>query len=96
MANEIKMMSGSGGSRLYEGAATYKTADGSLNPGTRSIYIRADQAAMITSMKVGGAALALKPVGSSLLAGDFFTFSDEITEIVIAGGSFIGYQDKIN
>ena len=92
MADEIKMMAGSGGSRLYVGAATYKTSDDSLNIGTRSIYIREDQSAMITSMKVNGIALTKTPVGSDLKAQDFFTFSDDITEIVIAGGSFIGYQ----
>lgn len=93
MANEIRMMAGSGGSRLYVGAATYKTSDDSLNEHTRSIFVRADQAAMITSMKVKDVAVIKTPVGSDLLAGDFFTFDDEITEIVLAGGSFIGYQD---
>jgi hypothetical protein len=93
MANEIRMMSGSGGSRLYEGAGTFKTSDGTLNDKTRSIFIRADQTAMITSMKINGVVLALKPVGANLLATDFYTFSDKITEIVLAGGSFIGYQD---
>jgi hypothetical protein len=92
MANEIRMMAGAGGSRLYEGATTFKTSDGTLNLHTRSIYVRADQAAMITSMKVNGVALALKPVAADLKAGDFFTFSDSITEIVLTGGSFIGYE----
>ena len=92
MANEIKMMSGSGGSRLYVGTATYKTSDGTLNTGTRSIYIRVDQAAMITSMKVNDVAVTDTPVGSDLLALDFFTFENDITEMVVAGGSFIGYQ----
>jgi len=96
MADEIKMMAGSGGSRLYDGAATYKTSDDTLNIGTRSIFIRVVQAAMITSMKVNGVAVTKKPVGSDLLAGDFFTFTNDITEIVIAGGSFIGYQVKID
>jgi len=86
------MMAGAGGSKLYVGAATYKTSDGTLNKGTLSIYIRADQAAMITSMKVDGNAVTVPPVGSDLLAGDFFTFHKAVTEIVIAGGSFIGYQ----
>lgn len=92
MANELRLMSGSGGSRLYVGAATYKTSDGTLNAGTRSIFVRADQLAMITSMKVDGVAVVVTPVGSDLLAGDFFTFEKDITEIVLAGGSFIGYQ----
>jgi hypothetical protein len=92
MANELRMMAGAGGSRLYEGSGTFKTSDGTLNEHTRSIFVRADQSAMITSMKVNGVALALKPVGSDLKAGDFFTFSDSITEIVLAGGSFIGYE----
>ena len=90
--NDLQRVSGSGGSRLYDGANTYKTSDGTLNKGTISIFIRANQAAMITSMKINGIATTLKPVGSDLLAGDFYTFSNEITEIVIAGGSFIGYQ----
>lgn len=90
--NEIKMMSGSGGSRLYVGAATFKTSDGTLNDHTRSIYIREDQAAMITSMKVNGVVIAVTPVSSDLKAADFFTFSDDITEIVTSGGSFVGYQ----
>jgi hypothetical protein len=90
--NEIKMMSGSGGSRLYVGANTFKTSDSTLNDDTRSIFIREDQVAMITSMKVKGVALAVAPVGSDLKANDFFTFNDEVTEIVISGGSFIGYQ----
>ena len=93
MANEIRMMAGAGGSRLYEGAGTFKTSDSTLNDKTRSIYIRADQTAMITSMKIAGISLSLKPVGADLLATDFYTFSDKITEIIIAGGSFIGYQD---
>ena len=92
MANEIRMMSGSGGSKLYVGAATYKTSDSTLNTGTRSIYIRADQAAMITSMKVDDVAVTGAPVGSDLKAMDLFTFDGELTEIVLAGGSFIGYQ----
>jgi hypothetical protein len=93
MANEIRMMSGAGGSRLYVGAGTFKTSDGTLNANTRSIFIRVDQSAMITSMKIAGVSLTLKPVGADLLAGDFYTFSDKITEIITAGGSFIGYQD---
>lgn len=93
MANEIRMMSGSGGSRLYVGAATYKTSDGTLNEHTRSISIRETQAAMITSMKVNGIAVTDAPVGSDLLAQDFYTFPKEVTEIVLSGGSFIGYQD---
>jgi hypothetical protein len=95
--NEIKMMSGSGGSRLYVGAHTFKTSDGTLNADTRSIYIREDQAAMITSMKVNGVALSAIAdgkgiIGAALKANDFFTFDAEITEIVCAGGSFIGYE----
>ena len=92
MKDEQRMMAGAGGSRLYVGAATYKTSDGTLNKGTRSIFIRADQAAMITSMKVNGIAVTTAPTGSDLLAGDFFTFPNDLTEIVTAGGSFIGYQ----
>jgi hypothetical protein len=90
--NEIKMMSGSGGSRLYNAAGTYKISDGTLNEGTRSIFIREDQAAMITSMKVNDVAVTNKPVGEALKTSDFYTFSDQITEIVISGGSFIGYE----
>jgi hypothetical protein len=96
MANEIKMMAGSGGSRLYVGAHTFKISDQTLNENIRSIYIRADQSAMITSMKIAGVAEIVAPVGSDLLAGDFFTFKDELTEIVTAGGSFIGYQDEVD
>lgn len=92
MGNEIKMMAASGGSNLYVGAATYKTSDSTLNEGTRSIYIRADQAAMITSMKVNDVAVTNGLIGADLLAGDFFTFAEDITEIVIAGGSFIGFE----
>ena len=92
MKDEQRMMAGAGGSRLYVGAGTYKTSDGTLNNGTRSIFIRADQAAMITSMKVDGTAVSLKPTGADLLAGDFYTFGGYLTEIVTTGGSFIGYE----
>lgn len=92
MTDADRMSAGAGGSRLYVGAGTYKTSDGTLNKGTRSIYIRVDQLAMITSHKVNGVAVTNKPTGSDLLAGDFFAFPALLTEIIIAGGSFIGYQ----
>jgi|ERR1035437_1229015 hypothetical protein len=92
MADEIKMMAGSGGSQLYVGAHTFKTSDQSLNQGTRSIYIREDCLAMITSMKVNGVAQTGGKVAADLKTGDFFTFDAEITEIITAGGSFIGYE----
>jgi hypothetical protein len=92
-----RMMSGAGGSELYVGAHTFNKAAGTLKNGTFSIYIREDCSAMITSMKVGGVAVAASSngkgiPGADLKAGDFFTFAGEITEIVSAGGSFIGYQ----
>jgi hypothetical protein len=97
MAKEIQMMSASGGSELYVGAHTFKTSDGTLESGTKSIFIREDQSAQITSMKVNDVAVTAAAdgkgiVGADLKAGDFFTFKNEITEIVQAGGSFIGYQ----
>jgi hypothetical protein len=91
MADEIKMIAGSGGSKLYA-TGTFKTSDDTLNEGTRSIYVREDATAMITSMKVNGVSVTGSLVGANLKAGDFFTFDAEITEIVIAAGSFIGYE----
>ena len=95
--DELRQIAGAGGSKLYVGAGTYKVSDGTLNKGTRVIFIRADQVAMITSMKIKdynetAVAVTGGPVGSDLLAGDFYTFKYAIDEIVIAGGSFIGYQ----
>jgi predicted metal-dependent phosphotriesterase family hydrolase len=92
MSLELQQIAGSGGSHLYVGAGTYKTSDGTLYEDTRSIYIRADQSAMITSMKVNGTSITRGIVGADLKANDFFTFEKAITEIVIAGGSFIGYS----
>jgi hypothetical protein len=90
--DELKMMSGSGGSKLYVGAHTFRISDNTLNEGTRSIWIRETQSAMITSMKIAGVVQTGGLVGANLIAGDFFTFDQEITEIVVAGGSFIGYE----
>lgn len=92
MALEIQMIAGSGGSHLYVGAHTFGTADKSLYEDTKSIYIREDCSAMITSMKVKGTVVTRGIVGADLKAGDFFTFENYITEIVTAGGSFIGYS----
>ena len=86
------MAAGSGGSHLYVGAHTFKISDSTLYEDTRSIYIREDCTAMITSMKVGGTSVTRGIVGADLKAGDFFTFEKAITEIVVAGGSFIGYS----
>ncbi len=95
--NALSRLAGDGGSNLYSGADTYKTSDGSLNKGTVAIYIREDQAAMITSAQMvdgNGTVIAVAGghVGGDLKAGDYFTFPHELSEIVIAGGSFIGYQ----
>jgi len=95
--DEGRRVAGAGGSKLYVGAGTYSVAAGTLNKGTTSIYIRADQAAMITSAKttdynIAAVAITGAPIGSDLLLGDFFTFKNPLSEIVIAGGSFIGYQ----
>ena len=94
--NPLTRIAAEQGSDLYDGAGTYKVSDKSLKRNTRAIYVREDQAAMITSMKlmVRGTATVqtLELVGADLMAGDFFTFEYPIEEIVIAGGSFIGYQ----
>jgi hypothetical protein len=97
MALEIQMVAGSGGSELYVGAHTFKTSDGTLYEDTRSIFIREDCSAMITSMKVKGVSMTSTTggkgiVGADLKAGDFFTFKAPVTEMVVAGGSFIGYS----
>ena len=95
--DDIKRLTGSKGSDLYDGAATYKTSDGTLMHGLVTIYIRESQAAMITSMKLlidekEVAYNHLNIVGAKLFAGDMYTFEYPICEIVIAGGSFIGYR----
>jgi hypothetical protein len=95
--DEARRMSGAGGSELYVGAHTFRTSDATLKNGTYAIYIREDCSAMITSMKVNGTAVTATSggkgiPGADLKAGDFFTFGNQITEIVTAGGSFIGYQ----
>jgi hypothetical protein len=95
--NVLSRIAGDAGSELYSGAGTYKTSDGSLKKDTVAIYVREDQAAMITSAKAvnnNGTTydLAGNLIAGNLKAGDFFTFPHPISEIVIAGGSFIGYQ----
>lgn len=87
----LRHISGADGSDLYVGAGTYKTSDGSLKANCRTIYIREDQTAMITSMKLAEAVHTGNKIGAALKAGDIFTFNDDITEIIISGGSFIGY-----
>jgi hypothetical protein len=91
MSKEIQMMAGSGGCKLY-GTGTFKTSDSTLNEGTRSIFVREDATAMITSMKVAGVVYTGGIVGVNLKALDFFTFKADITEIVIAAGTWIGYE----
>ena len=94
--NELSRIAASEGSELYSGAGTYKTSNGTLQHNTMSIYIREDQAAMITSAKclVNGSEVALSggKIASALKAGDYFTFKYPLSEIVISGGSFIGHQ----
>lgn len=91
--NLLEKIAGFNGSKLYVGAATYKTSDSTLRPGISRIYIREDQVAMVTSMKVNDIAEGGNGtiVGKDLKAGDFYTFQGNISEIVISGGSFIGH-----
>ena len=94
--NPLMRIAAEMGSNLYDGAATYTGA--TLATNIRSIYIREDQAAMITaySLDVKGTTVAqtgaLSLVGKDLLAGDFYTFPYPLVSIQISGGSFIGYQ----
>ena len=96
--DELRQIAGAGGSGLYVGAGTYKTSDGTLKAGTRVIRVRADQAAMITSIKllIKGSEVAqtgaINFVGADLLKDDEIFYPHPISEIVIAGGSFIGYR----
>ena len=74
----------------------HKTSDGSLKKSTVAIYVREDQAAIIHFRKKLITMESTYDLAGNLIAGelkrqgDFFTFPHPITEIVIAGGSFIG------
>lgn len=94
--NPLQRIAADKGCDIYAGAATYAVSAGTLAADTKSIIIRADQAAMITalSLDIEGTATAssLNIVGADLLAGDLLTFEYPIASITLAGGSFIGYR----